>query len=500
MAGVEILNEIIINYNSSEKRFATKENDTVTKVFIQQPQDQSRVGNIYVGKVVDVKNGMNAAFIDIGSGKHGYLHRDQIPDFLHSKDSNKHMLSVSKFAHVGKKLIVQVKKDETMIKGPLLTAIIEFPGDKMVYLPEGEYIAVSKKGNELNREKWRNLVNKHKIENEGFIIRTDAFESSESDWLCELGSLRKAHSLLQEIVKSSSPPALILETSLFENELLHELKRLKKGTFISDDQGILTKFKQRIQTNIGLKWEFQPYYRLGNIFSTYKIESEIEKALKRLIWLDNGSYLVIDETEALISIDVNTGKFTGNKNLQDTVLTTNLLAAKEIARQLTLRDYGGIILVDFIDMKSDHHQHLVQKAMQDELKKDSKYTRIVGFTSLGILQITRKKTKKSLSETLLAPCPVCSGTGKVESPETIAFRIERALWERPFSDHEAMLIEITEDVKSVFCGENNVHLHRIEQVLNIKIFFSVVHFCTPSYNIRQFGTIEELKAKEKTEG
>ncbi|MBU5213566.1 Rne/Rng family ribonuclease [Heyndrickxia oleronia] len=485
------MNEIFIDEKISEKRFATKETDQVSRLFIEQPHDETKVGNIYFGKVVDVKNGMNACFIDIGSEKHGYLHRDQLPFYLHNDDPNKKFHPISKFISKGESILVQVKKDETNIKGPLLTALIEINGDKLIYLPEGEYIAVSKKGNIQDREKWRTIANNHKQDHEGFIIRTEAFDSTEEEWRNELESLRKRYQhLLNEVAKVKSP-ALIYKTSLFEKELFQELTRLKEGRVISNNQNRLKEIKQYFPE----KWEYKLHISDENIFSYYKIESEIDRSLKRLIWLENGSYIVIDETEALISIDVNTGKFSGTKGFEDTVLKTNILAAKEMVRQVLIRDYGGMILVDFIDMKSEKDRHLVLEIVKNEFKQDSKHTRVIGFSPLGILQLTRKKTKKSLSETLLNPCPVCAGRGKVESRETIAFRLERELWEKPFKEHEAVFIELTEDVKIIFCGENDVHLKRLEQLLGIQIYLSIIPSCRPIYYIRQFGTKEELAKK-----
>ncbi|GIN87008.1 ribonuclease E [Heyndrickxia sporothermodurans] len=487
------MNEIIINDRTSEKRFATKINNEVTKIFIEQPQDQTKVGNIYIGKVVDVKNGMNACFVDIGGDKNGFIHRDQLPSYILSKDPNKEYQSISKFVHKGESILVQVKKDETNIKGPLLTAVIEIPGEKMIYLPQGCYIAVSKKGNEQNRSKWREIAQKHQLNQEGFIIRTETLHSSEEEWLIELNSLRQQFQRILEKSEKLKAPNLVFKSSLFEKELINELIRLKSGKVISDNQEVIRLIEQNISEM--KEWEFIQHYSEESIFSTHQIESEIDKSLKRVIWLENGSYFVIDETEALVCIDVNTGKFSGSKNLHDTVLQTNLLAAKEIVRQILLRDYGGMILIDFIDMKQENHQKLVEKAIQNEMKKDSKQFRLVGFTPLGIFQLTRKKTKKSLSETLLTPCPVCSGKGKVESAETIAFRLERELWEKPFKEHEAVLIELTEDVKTVFCGENNRHLQRIEDILNVKIILKVISYCRPIFFLRQFGLKEELAIK-----
>lgn len=488
------MNEIVINYKSREKRFAVIENNKVTKISIHQPTDQSKVGNIYLGKVVDVKAGMNAAFIDIGEGKNGYLHRDQLPLYVQSRDTNKEKLSISKFIQEGKKIIVQVKKDETEIKGPLLTAIVELSGENLIYIPEGDYIAVSKKIDQATREKWETIARKHKRENEGFIIRTEAVKGNEKEWVAELQHLRESYLEIVQHSKNIFHPSIIWEKPLFFDEVLHELGRLKSGTVIVDDYELKNTLQEKTKNVIDAKWDYAFYQKKQNIFSSYEIDEEVENGLKKIVWLNNGSYIIMEETEAMVVIDVNTGKFTGHQNQQDTVFKTNLLAAQEIGRQISIRNYGGIILVDFIDMKTKAHQQKVIEVLQKELNKDTRYSRIVGFTELGILQITRKKTKKSLPETIQMPCPVCHGKGKVYSTETMAFRLERELWERQYSNHEAVLIEITENVKDIFCGKKNVHLDRLEQVLHIKINFKIMDSPTPAFYIRQFGTIEEIFA------
>ncbi|KQL53408.1 hypothetical protein AN964_07820 [Heyndrickxia shackletonii] len=490
------MNEIVIDYLSREKRFSVIENNKVTKISIQQPTDQSKVGNIYIGRVVDVKVGMNAAFIDIGEGKNGYLHRDQLPAYIHSHEANKEKLPISKYIQEGNKILVQVKKDETDIKGPLLTAIIELSGELMIYIPDGNYIAVSKKVDQATREKWQTIADTHKKEHEGFIIRTEAVKGNEKEWSGELQLLRESYQEIVQESKNVSHPSIIWKKPLFFEEVLHELVRLKTGTVKADDYEMLNDLQERAKKIPGIRWEYVLHQQKQNIFSVYHIDEEVESALKKIVWLHNGSYIIIEETEAMVVIDVNTGKFTGSQNLQDTVFKTNLLAAEEIGRQISLRNYGGIILVDFIDMKNKHHQQKVIDVLQKQLNKDTKYSRIVGFTELGILQITRKKTKKSLPETIQMACPVCHGKGKVHSAETMAFRLERELWERPFQDHEAVLIEITENVKDIFCGKKNVHLERLEQILHIKINFKIIDNPTPVYYIRQFGTKEEIFAGE----
>lgn len=492
---VEFLDRsIIINVKTREKRYAVMENGEVSAIRIRQPGGAAKVGNIYLGKVADVKPGINAAFIDIGGGRHGYLHISRLPAFVHGKNPN---AAISAYLSPGQTVMVQVKKDETGQKGPLLTGIIELSGEQIVYLPEGKYTAVSKKADDADRNKWRARARKALEPQEGIIVRTAAIHAGGDGWLDELKCLRLRYKSLLEKAAQLKAPAVLHEKSTVEAEIFRELARLKSGMVIADDAEALARLKALLAGRPELDWSFELYSGKQNIFTRYRIDRALEDALKRVVWLENGAYLVIDEAEALTIIDVNTGKYTGTTDQAETVLKTNLLAAKEIGRQLKLRDYGGIILVDFIDMQRDEQRAQVRAALEKELENDEKQTRITGFTELGILQMTRKKTRKSLPETLLSVCPVCGGSGKIESPETLAFRLERELWEAPHADYEAVLIECTQDVKDCFCGETGVHLKRLENLLGMKLFFHISRDAHPFYAIRQFGTAAGLAAKGK---
>ncbi|RLQ98066.1 Rne/Rng family ribonuclease [Falsibacillus albus] len=486
------MNKIIIDYKTREKRYALIENDLVTKLNIQQPQEETMVGNIYIGIVEKVVNGLHAAFIDIGEGKKGYLHRDQIPAFIHAGTPNKEMMPLSKFIHQGEKILVQVKKDETDAKGPLLSALLEFPAPKLVYIPRGKYIAVSKKGSDELRQKWRNFGFRIQREEEGFLFRTESFTSSEEVLETEIYRLREEYEQLMRSSMHNAAPSLLQKPDTFIEEVERDMNRLKAGDVITDDSYVLKRLRSSTQSG---NWRFEQYYGKQNIFDHYDIEKEFTAALKKVIWLENGAYLVIERTEAMTVIDVNTGKFTGKSNLKDTVYETNKLAALEAARQIILRDYSGIILIDFIDMNSETERQNITDEMNRAMKKDPKYFRIMGFTSLGILQLTRKKTKKSIPDYLTDDCPACLGTGMVKSAETIAFQLERLLWERPFDVHEAVLIETTSKVKKVFSGENDSHLKRLQDQLNVKLYFQLVKGPVHFFELKQFGTEEEIKKK-----
>ncbi|MBS4199805.1 Rne/Rng family ribonuclease [Bacillus sp. FJAT-49732] len=489
------MNAIFIDTKTAEKRFAVKEAGIVTRFFVEQPSDISEVGNIYLGKVESVKKGMNAAFVNIGKDKNGFLQKDQLPAYIHSTDPRKKDMPISNFITEGEKLLVQVKKDETGIKGALLTAIIEIPGEKSIYMPEGKYIAVSKKADESLRNKWRKIAHSLKAEREGFIIRTEALSGSKEDWEQEVNQLKDTYASIKKMKNNVKAPALLMKKSLFDDEITREIMRLKSGELYYNDKEALERLKKSLQSIDTLNWVLYFHQDKEGIFSKYNLESELEKALKPIVWLSNGAYIVINETEAAVVIDVNTGKFTGKQAVSETVVQTNLTAAKEIAKQLRLRDYSGMILIDFIDMQANEDKRKVQNLLEDLLKKDPKQTRAIGFTPLGIFEVTRKRTRKPLSQTLKTKCPACNGTGLIESPETICFRLERELFETPADGHEAVLIEIDNKTMETFKGEGNRHLIRIEEFLHMKIFFKVIKSDIFTYHIRQFGTVGEIKAK-----
>lgn len=485
------MNEIIIDTKTAEKRFAVKKDGVVSRIFVEQPKDQSEVGNIYYGIVESVKAGMNAAFVNIGKRKNGFLQRDQLPSYIHCTMDEKDQMPISKFVREGEKILVQVKKDETGSKGPLLSAVLEFPGQKSVYMPEGKYIAVSKKGTEEQREAWRAFAKQHKHGGEGFIIRTEAFSSSEEEWQIELEELRTEFDELKKNIDKVKAPALLCEKSRFYEELSREIAFLETGRIVANSPAVLEQLKTK-----STGWTFHFHQQRENIFTVNEVDKELGKALKQTVWLENGAYLVINETEAAVIVDVNTGKFTGKQAVARTILKTNVLAAVEIARQLQLRDYGGIILIDFIDMASNADRKKVQNTLEKELLNDPKQTRAIGFTPLGIFEVTRKRTKQSLTKTLLTECPVCRGAGRITSPETAAFRLERELWELAGGDFDAVLIECDQVTRAAFSGENGQHLTRIEKQLHIKIFFKEMNYGAYGYELRQFGTVEEIQSRQ----
>lgn len=472
--------KLIVNYSGREKRYAVIDGDRVEKLVIEQPKKRSLVGNIYLGKVTKVLPGMDAVFVDIGAEKNGFLHRDKIPAFVQAKGGK----SISSSVHEGEQLLVQVEKDATGTKGPRLTGIVEFGGRSVVYMPEGSYVAVSKKITDGKlREKWRRFGLKIKEGNEGFLFRTACSSATEDEVMEEIRRLKKEYGAVLAASEKLKTCGLVYEADPFLKKMLDEIGKWNSGEVIVDDLPLKKKLEQ-----YGGKTVQITYYReKENIFSAFHLDHEIEKALKKIVWLENGAYLIFEEMETLTFIDVNTGKFTGKDDMKETVAKTNDLAAAEIARQLRLRDIGGMILIDFIDMKDKEDEKKIVRTLERELAKDDKRTVIAGFTPLGILQLTRKKTKVSLAEELLCSCPVCSGTGKIESPETVAYKLERELLAFFGMAEEGILIETTEEVKNIFSGEKGEFRTKMEGILGAKLFFKLVKDEKPFYAILHIG-------------
>ncbi|WP_066365543.1 Rne/Rng family ribonuclease [Neobacillus fumarioli] len=481
------MERLIINYAAREKRFAYLRDHRVERLVFDRPEHQSLVGNIYFGIVTKVLPGMNAAFVNIGEEKNAYLHRDLIPAFVSSGEKSK---NITAFVHQGEKLLVQVVKDASGTKGPKVSGIIEIEGNHLIYMPFGRYVGVSKKIPDERKTFLRQLGSRLKTMEEGLIFRTSNINTEEHEIKEELDELRGQYQELLRKAKSYKKPGMMLRKSPFIGQVEELAAKMASGEIVVDDV-ILKKLLEENHPNIKVTY----YNGKENIFSAYKMETEIDKALKRIVWLENGSYLVFDETEALTIIDVNTGKFSGKADYEDTVFKTNQLAVKEIFRQLRLRDIGGIVLIDFIDIHRERDRQLLLQTIEAEVVKDEKRTNIVGFTPLGILQLTRKRTKAALSQTLEVKCPVCEGTGRILSAETVAFRLERELLEHRHTDAEAVLVETTNEVKEALFGPDEAFRAELEGMLHFTIYFSIKPSLEPYYLIKQFGKESEIASK-----
>ncbi|KMY51096.1 Rne/Rng family ribonuclease [Peribacillus loiseleuriae] len=486
------MKKLIANLSTREKRYACLENGRISKLEVVPPNHASSVGNIYLGKVTKVLPGMEAAFVDYGEKKSGFLYRDELPSYQEAKRSGARKSSVNQYIREGEKLLVQVTRDETGTKGAKLTGLIELSSNHVVYIHGIDYIGVSKKfKSHQSQNQWRNIAHTHKKEDEGLIIRTAMEEKSEAIFLKQLHAQRGKFAQLLKMAASLKAPSLLWQRDSFLESILTEMSEVPDGELHVDD---FTYFQELKKWQEAHESDWAIFYEAGpvNIFSHLGIESDAEQALKKIVWLKNGSYLIFEETEAFTVVDVNTGKFTGKAQKEQTLFETNMQAAKEIAHQLRLRNIGGIILIDFINMEQVQHRHAIFDTLKTETKQDEMRVQLIGFTELGIFQLTRKRTSASLSEKLTTACPTCHGTGKVDSAETVAFRLERELMEHRKLEEEAVLIEADEAVAAILFGENNSYKPVLEEMLRKEILVTILKGNDHRYEIKRFGTKNEL--------
>ncbi len=485
------MKKMIANLASREKRVAVLENGVLRKLEIMPPQKRSTVGNIYLGKVTKVLPGMDAVFIDYGAEKNGFLHRDEIPSFQLTKKSDG-KASIGQFVRQGEKLLVQVTRDETGTKGAKLTGLIEFSTDSLVYIHGIDYVGVSKKfKNDDLQKQWRETALQYKNPDEGLIVRTSMENESESVFLDRLTGLRELYKGLEVKAASLKAPSLLYERDAYLDMIISEMSGTATGELAIDDFEAYRELKKWIQEN-RKEWVISHVSGPKNIFSEWNVEAQVEKMAKKIVWLENGGYLIFEETEAFTVIDVNSGKFTGKVAKEATLFAVNQAAAKEVARQLRLRNISGIILIDFINMDNSRHEQEIIEIVKKEAVRDEKRIQVIGFTELGILQMTRKRTSPSLSEMMTVPCPVCSGSGKIESPETVAFRLERELLEHRKTDDEAVWVEVSKAVADVLLGEKESYRPTLEELIAKKIFLSFIPGSRNAYSIKRFGSIQEI--------
>lgn len=404
-----ILKTLYINYTGSEKRVAIEEKQKIVELLWKRNEEQEIVGHIYVGRIVRTIAGMNAAFVNIGLEKHAYLSFDDVPS--------------SYRIHEGQAILVQVVKEAIDTKGPKLTAKIEFTGKYVVYMPYDEMRAVSRK---IKNNKRRQQLLGIEVEGTGGYIFRSASEKGTIDEIqAEMQGLQQLYEELKRKEDQGKAPLLLHQPATFLDRVFQEnpIETIEK--IVVDTRSIVKELEEKVG-----KERVTFYNEKSSMFNHFGIDREIEKALQKIVWLPNGAYLIVEQMETMTVIDVNTGKFTGKQNLQDTVFRTNEMAAEEIARQLRLRDIGGMILIDFINMKRREDKEKVRERLMIALQDDRTYTRVLGFTELGILEMTRKRKKHSLRDVLLEECAPCKATGYVISNETIAYELERAyyLW------------------------------------------------------------------------
>lgn len=425
--------ELLINVTPSESRVALIENGILQEIHIERHAKKGIVGNIYRGKVSRVLPGMQAAFVDIGLDKAAFLHASDIAmhDELEGEvsESPVEKKDIRELVRDGQHIVVQVVKDPIGTKGARLTTDITIPSRYLVFMPSVSHVGVSQRiEDEVERERLKELVNQlNNGEQSGFILRTAAEGVSENELNQDAAFLRRLWAKIQERMNSKKSNVLYLDLPLARRVLRDfagtELDRIRIDSKLTFQE--LQRFTKDYVPELSAKLE--TYTGDRPIFDLYDVENEAQRALERRVDLKSGGYLIIDQTEALTTVDVNTGAFVGHRNLEETIFNTNIEATVAIARQLRLRNLGGMILIDFIDMTEPDHQRRVLHSLEVAMSKDRAKSNIHGFTALGLVEMTRKRTRESLEHVLCGECPVCKGRGSIKTVETICFEIMREI-------------------------------------------------------------------------
>ena len=421
--------EILINITPMEARVALVENGVLQEVHIERTQRRGIVGNIYKGKVVRVLPGMQAAFIDIGLERAAFIHASEI-----SEREGAAVESIGALVHEGKALVVQVTKDPIGTKGARLTTHLSVPSRYLVYMPRTPHVGISLKiEDEVERDRLRDIVTRcieqqAAEERGGFILRTAAEAAREEDILVDIRYLRRLWQQISQQISSASAPSVLYEDLPLALRTLRDLVNPRIEKIRIDSRETFQKVEQFVQELMpGVENVLEHYPGERPVFDLYGVEDEIQKAMERKVLLKSGGYLVIDQTEAMTTIDVNTGAFVGHRNLEETIFKTNLEAATSLARQLRLRNLGGIIIIDFIDMEDEEHRRQVLRTLERQLERDYARTNIIGITELGLVQMTRKRTRESLEQVLCEACPSCSGRGIQRTAESVCYEIFREI-------------------------------------------------------------------------
>lgn len=474
-----MVKDIIVDAGVSETRVALLEDRELVELLIERPSHERLVGNIYRGKVSSVIPGMQAAFIDIGYEKNAFLyvgdavgHNREMCD-EEDEEYQDCKFSIEELLRPGQEITVQVVKEPMGTKGPRVTTQITLPGRQLVLLPNSDYIGISRRiESDAERSKLKKIAERIKPRNMGLIVRTVSEGKEEEDFRLDINFLLKLWDTIKQKETSGPVPRCI-------HRDLNLIYRTVRDLFSHDINKLVVNDREQYEKVLELvdmispacKLRVEHFSKSYDIFEYYELEGKISKALARKVWLKCGGYIVLDQTEALTVIDVNTGKYTGGSNLEDTVLKTNMDAAREIAKQLRLRDIGGIIVIDFIDMSEPEHQHMVLEALKQALKRDRTKTIVVGMTGLGLIEMTRKKIRQGLVSVMHVDCPACEGTGKVLSAESVSAEAEREI-RRYLARHPAEMVqvEVHPAAAAILNGNEGKTLQRMESVYRRKIY------------------------------
>lgn len=495
--------EILINVRPGETRVAYLENSVLTDLKIERKVSPTLVGSIYRGKVIRVLPGMQAAFVDIGLDRAAFLYVGDVRVNLDSDSAESELFEpesgapavgssivaaakprIQELLNEGQSIMVQVAKDPLGSKGARITTHISLPGRNVVFMPTLHHFGVSRRIEDpQERERLRKIVSSIEPKG-GIIVRTAGEGASENSLRADIEYLHRLWQEIQRNYERRTKPGCIHTELDVELRALRDLLNEDVERVITDNEesykkitAFISQFMPKFKNKVSLYREARP------LFDLYEIDVEISRSMERKIWLKSGGYIVIDEAEALVVIDVNTGRYVGKKDFEDTILKTNLEAVREIAHQLRIRNCGGIIIIDFIDMEKEAHREKVLTALREELSRDRARTTIVSMSNLGLVEMTRKRISPSLVKTLCEPCTYCDGRGYIQQKATVAHEIFRELErETNLAPNATVVVHCNTEVGDYIYEEETERLEDVER----RIGHNVVFKLEPNFHREQF--------------
>jgi len=507
--------QIVINVAEHETRVALLEDGTISELFIERNDGSDIAGNVYKGRVQRVLPGMQAAFVDIGLDQAAFIYVDDVlgdnlkemEHYFNSSDTapdtetmnddppektyTPKPMNIEELITEGQELLVQVVKSPIGTKGARISSHVSLPGRFLVLMPTSNHIGISRRIEDLvERERLKEMVSELRIDSLGYIVRTAAEGIQQEKLSYEMGFLRNIWEGIKKKYETAACPSLI------HRELSVSLRAVR-DLLIQDAEKLVIDSRVGYESILSFLDTFMPslkesvecYEGMESIFEAYNLEGDISRALKRKVWLKSGGYIVIEQTEALVAIDVNTGRYVGKYNLEETITKTNLEAVKEIAYQIRLRDIGGIIIIDFIDMEKTSNQEKVFNALKEAFKKDRSKTHVLPMSEMGLIQMTRKRVRKPLTRLLCEPCSYCDGEGYIVSRKTISYNIYRSvLKEAGNMVGNRFTVRVNPEIAELLYGEENTLISSLEK----RIGKRVVIYPNPKFYMEEFDILESM--------
>lgn len=489
--------KLLMNDLTEELRIAVLENDELVEYMIERSSDTIAVGNIYKGKVINILPGMDAAFVHIGADENAFIHVNELLPWKGLDKRNKH--DIRQIVRQGEELLVQVTKEPIGTKGAKVTTNISLAGAYVVFFPYGRTVGISQRiKDEDERNRLKKLSQSVLTNGEGLVFRTASEHCTDEQLIDEMIYLQKKWEAIQKNASTSKSGRAVYEEQDILPQVIRDFLFQNFESCVVDSMPLYQRIQQAIGHNKHILPKIERYTKTQHIFDFYNVSTQIEKALRNKVWLNNGSYLIIEQTEAMTVIDVNTGRFTGKQSLEDTVFKVNQEAALEVARQIRLRDIGGIIIIDFIDMHDESLDDQLIETFKKALKADRTQWHVLGMTKLGLVEMTRKRQRPNIIDLVSQQCPYCHGGGRVKSFDSMAAHIEAHLLEYKQQDVEAILLQAHPKVIEQLKGEQNEKLKTLEKECRFRIFFhdkSTEHVHIESFQVLYMGTLDEVQKR-----